>query len=221
MLCSLPTEIKLNILSQAEPEELNLLASSSEENQHLVSHIINKKLEAYLSNNTDQLLISLYSPNNKDSTHKNYYTVTHQTQNHVTTFNIGTLHHRENLLKPLQDLSEKKSQESQHLKQQDHHLDLLLNEDQSVAKISFALLLNNEPINETSIRVNKDSATSALQLSNLAFQYNLSKGEMEPEKGGYDFDINYNYALNFQNFKIDNLSLLKTIEENRSMIIRY
>lgn len=216
----IPTEIKLNILSQAHPSQLNSLASASNQLEDLVKYIISKKLQSHLDQQ-QQLLISLYSPNSKESNYKYYYTVEYEIQQYTTTFNIGSFHHKENLLKPSTDLTEKQSvQEINH--KQLNHLDLTLNEDQSMAKISFALLLDNTPINETSLRLNKQSSSNGIQLENLAFQFSLQQGELEPEKGGYDFDINYNYALNFRNFVIDNVSLLKMIEkDDQALIIRY
>jgi len=213
----LPTEIKLNILSQTTSSDLYQLFNTSKELQYLSNHIVQSKLHHYLS--SQELLISLYSTNNKESNYKNFYSVIDlKINNNKTCFKIGNLHHKQNLLinpfeKSLPSVSE----------QQENHLDLVLNEDQSIIKTFFNLSLGQESIYETSIKISK-LLNNGIEIQNgLKFEFFLTKGEIEPAKGGYDFDECWNYHLNFKEFEIENFKLLKILENdsNNRLIVRY
>lgn len=213
----IPTEIKFNILSQADPQDFFNIAQSSNESKQLISHIIRNKLEHHLHK---KLLLSLYSANNKESTQKMFYEVQYQINPSTTFIKIDKLHHIENILKPTHSSTEK-SQSAFEPTSPENHMDLVLNEDQSTTKISFNLLLDETIISESSIRINKDSPKLTSTQNNITTKYSFTQGEKLSEKWGYDFDVNYEYALNFNLFSFDNLELLKAIETDESLIVRY
>lgn len=217
----IPTEIKFNILSQAAPQDLHNISHCSNESKQLISHIIKTKLQHHLQKS---LSLSLYSANNKESTQKLFYEVDYQINPSTTFIKINKLHHIENILKPSPSSTEKSNQAASlelPTTTTENHMDLILNEDQSSTKISFNLLLDGEIINESSIRINKESPKLISEKDKITTKYSFVQGEKLSEKWGYDYDVNYEYSLNFNLFAFDNVELLKAIEKNESLIVRY
>ncbi|CCH42981.1 hypothetical protein BN7_2527 [Wickerhamomyces ciferrii] len=210
MYSTLPHELQLNILSQSS--DLQQVSHIDQHHYNLTQYIIQSKLQHYLTKTP--LLLSLFSPNNKESNIKNFYNISYDVHSNYTSFQINNLNHKENLFH--KDINTKPSVSLN----QKNHLDLVLNEDQTTTKLSLNLIIGSQSF-DTGFKLNKFKPHASQVKDGLKLSYSLQEGELEPAKGGYDYELNYNYSLNFQEIKIDNFELLRVLENDGGMILRY
>jgi hypothetical protein len=211
----LPTEIKLNILSQTCEK---IPTNVSLEWNDLSKYITSQKLQHYLNSNS--LFISFFCPNSKTSNKKLIYSLIPQQGLQECSFQIAELVKSQEII-PIQATS--KDHYYDH--ESTNHLDLLVDEEQSSVRLHIQLRINEQIIKEASILLNlsdfeKDTEKEICK-NDALLKLEIMKGE-EEERGGYDFTDLINYSMNLKNFKIKSSELIECIERKEGcMVVKY
>lgn len=97
-------------------------------------------------------------------------------------------------------------------------INLILNEDEPYVNLHFEIKLKSAShLNSlfkfnTKLSPNTQSGVIYSDNNQVKINYNLVKGTELPPRSDYDYDVFYNYVINFGNININNLYLLSRIE---------
>ncbi|KAH3681899.1 hypothetical protein WICPIJ_007146 [Wickerhamomyces pijperi] len=227
---SLPTELQLNILSQS-----SLPSSSADhvtEQIHRLNQYVEKsKLMSYAEDNS--ITLTLFSTNNKETNKKFQYSLQFTPHEQMTAAHIQDLVNKLDVL-PVADTNVKDDQSLE--MSPDKHMELVIHENQSTFKLYVTLLLNDQTLYETSIKVKLSDASSNFEYKNNMINISLDflKSEKETDlavlneedfqhRNRYDYNESFQYDMAVRNLTVDNSRLVQLLEKKSDVnyIVRY
>lgn len=237
----LPTEVKLNIVSRCDVGTLPELLRTNQESKELCLYSIKKELQEVVakgrlcvgifSPQNKKGLAELYYT--KCFEEKSQFPPTRAVdlpmtgagsklvyatqEEYKSTFKLGDLGGTRDPLKS-QEYSDSESEESEEEDLEDPSIMTLeVSEDARYVQFHFTLHMKTESdciklaeVN-TRLEVDQTSGQLSFQGGKLKIAYKLEKGQEVEPQGPYDYDVLWNYQVQFTDFEIDNLYLLALI----------
>ncbi|QPG76173.1 hypothetical protein FOA43_003559 [Brettanomyces nanus] len=235
---SLPKELQLEVLEQCDPLILLQLQRVSRELESLSIYSIRAKLLKLLYEG--DFYISIFSPQHEEMhaelydakcvvkekakispTSKSAYlfeTSSRNTSHYVSFFEIGDLNGSRDPLRS--EVFDKYEGDDGHT----HKIHLLVGEDSKYIQLHFGMYLKMErdeiPLRifcmDTRLKATGSQGEGVLDFCNGMFRikYKLIKGEELPPRGPYDYEVVFNYFIEFSSFEVNNLYLLNMYKDS-------
>lgn len=193
--------------------------SKTSQNTHVDMNQVSNKLSSLLNNN-----------NNNNVLYRTSLCKSNQIQNeYKSVFQIGSLQYIRNPLKIDEseisvDNSSQTSLESR-VSSLTPNLNLIVNEDEPFIKFQLEMKLMNSnskldslfKFNSKLTQLKNENSSVQGQISSddnsIIIDYILRKGNEIPPNDGYDYDVFYNYEIEFNKIQVNNLYLMNCIEK--------